>query len=140
MSGERRPETFPRSLRLRKRRDFTRVQRSGGKVVSNDLVVVHRARGERSVEGPRFGLTVSKKVGNAVVRNRTKRRLREAIRRVYARDDGLSGTDVVFIARPSAARASGADLFLQVESALSRIRSNRGQGRGARGNRSREAR
>jgi len=65
---------------------------------------------------------VSKKVGNAVVRNRTKRRLRESIRRIYAREDGLSGTDVVFIARPSAARASCEQLHDQVESALSRIR------------------
>jgi ribonuclease P protein component len=122
LSGDRRPETFPRSLRLRKRHDFTRVQRRGERVVLPNLIAVHRQGGVRPEPGPRFGLTVSKKVGNAVVRNRTKRWLREAIRRVYARDDGLSDTDVVFIARPSAAGASGAEILHQVETAFARIR------------------
>ena len=122
MGGDRRPETFPRALRLRKRRDFTRVQRRGDRIVLSNLIVVHRTGGVRPVEGPRFGLTVSKKVGNAVVRNRTKRRLREAIRKIYARDDALSGVDIVFIARPSAATASAAELHAQVDQAMTRIR------------------
>lgn len=83
---------------------------------------MHRSDDVRPVAGPRFGLTVSKKVGNAVVRNRTKRRLREAIRRLYARDDALEGLDIVFIARPSAAGADGATLHRQVEAAFARIR------------------
>jgi len=45
----------------------------------------------------RFGLSVSKRVGNAVTRNRTKRRLREILRRARL----VPGWDIVIIARPS---------------------------------------
>ncbi|MBO6717888.1 MAG: ribonuclease P protein component [Rhizobiaceae bacterium] len=47
---------------------------------------------------PRFGLTVTKKVGNAVTRNRIRRRLREAIRS-HAADDMAAGNDYVIVGR-----------------------------------------
>lgn len=73
------------------------------------LVGVYLARGP----GPaRFGLAVSRKVGGAVVRNRVKRHLREAIRHVRA---GLDGVDLVIIARTEAASAGSAQLRLEVE-------------------------
>lgn len=54
---------------------------------------------------PRLGITVTKKVGNAVVRNRIRRRIREAVR-VKAADDMSPGTDYVIVARPDALTAS----------------------------------
>lgn len=51
----------------------------------------------------RVGITVSAKVGNAVVRNRVKRRLREAVRHERA---GLPAVDLVIVARASAVRAT----------------------------------
>jgi len=48
---------------------------------------------------PRYGFTVTRKVGNAVVRNRIRRRLREAVRLV---DDGAAGTDYVLVGRRAA--------------------------------------
>jgi len=64
----------------------------------------------------RFGLTVSRKVGGAVVRNRVKRWLREAVR--HERSSVLGGWDVVIVAQPDAAIAGAAVLRSDLRSAL----------------------
>lgn len=75
-----------------------RAQERGRRRSGRNLVVYALARG--SEEDGRLGITVSKKVGKAVVRNRVKRWLRESYRRSEARPPA---TDVVVIAKPSAA-------------------------------------
>ena len=71
------PEGFPRRLRLRRRREFLRVQRGGRKVHTRFFLVfvaptpraVAKARPEQGVPrlpGPRLGVTVTRKVGKAV--------------------------------------------------------------------------
>ena len=68
---------FPKSLRLLNRSDFQRVFNKRKSVASKSMVV-YAAR--NSLPHSRIGLVVSRKVGNAVVRNRWKRHLREAFR------------------------------------------------------------
>ena len=68
------------------------------------------------LELSRYGIVVSRRVGNAVVRNRVKRLLREILRQMPLKP----GWDVVFIARPQAAKASFADLKNLILSLLTR--------------------
>ena len=73
------PNAFPRKFRLRSRADFANVYQED--VVAADDVLVIRACLAPG-ESARLGLAVSRKVGNAVVRNRWKRRIREAFRMI----------------------------------------------------------
>ena len=84
--------------RLRKSKDFALVYREGRRRADRRLVVIARKNGLRAT---RFGFVTSKRIGNAVVRNMTRRRLREA-----ARQSGVeAGWDVVAIARNKAPHA-----------------------------------
>jgi ribonuclease P protein component len=82
--------------RLKKRPDFLAV-RSGKKLRGPHFLIEQNRRSDGGIE-PRFGLTVSKKCGNAPQRNRIKRRLREAIR-LHAAIDMTPSTDYVIVAR-----------------------------------------
>lgn len=93
---------FPKSLRLRSRREFLIVQDTGMKVSADCVLALIKPNGKAG-EPSRIGLTVSSKVGNAVVRNRVRRRLRELYR--TRRDELPKGLDMVLIARNSAATA-----------------------------------
>ncbi len=88
---------FPKSVRLLKSSDFDRV--FGRKCsVSDGLVIAYFDRCEQA--RPRLGLVVSRKCGNAVTRNRWKRALREAFRRVQ--HDLPRGLDIVVLPRRGA--------------------------------------
>jgi len=81
---------FGRELRLRKPADFDRVYLARVYAADDVLVINGDANG---LDHPRLGLSVSKKVGNAVVRNRWKRLIREAFR---LSQDGLpAGIDLI---------------------------------------------
>jgi ribonuclease P protein component len=77
----------PAAHRLRKHADYQRVYRAGRKQFTRNMGYFYALRPAESetvracpTEGPRVGLTVPKALGNAVVRNRIKRRMREAVR------------------------------------------------------------
>ena len=85
---------------LRRRGDFLAVGR-GSRFVRPGFVVQALFRAaEKSADPPRFGFTVTKKIGNAVIRNRVRRRLRAAAK--AAALHGKPGADYVLIARTAA--------------------------------------
>jgi ribonuclease P protein component len=86
-----------RRHRLSRSRDFDAVYRHGRSVSTRYLVLYWFARDEQTDE-PRLGIAVPKQLGGAVVRNKTKRRLREVWRAMLDRIP--SGNDYVLIARP----------------------------------------
>ena len=85
----------------------------GARRAGAHLIVLQAASVGDEVKDPRIGLTVSRKVGNAVVRNRVKRRIREWFRR--SRAAVPAGTETVVIARASAARISYAELAAELQ-------------------------
>jgi ribonuclease P protein component len=107
---------LPARHRLRDRADFTSAVRGpGASRAGGRLIVVHANRTDARAElPPRVGFVVSRAVGNAVVRNRTKRRLRAG---VATRLSGIpAGFDLVVRANPAAADAT----FAELDSALGR--------------------
>ena len=82
--------------RLKRRAEFLRVAAKGRKAPMPGLVLQALARGDDAPA--RIGFTVTRKVGNAVVRNRTRRRLKEAAR-LLLREHSVSGVDLVLIGR-----------------------------------------
>lgn len=82
---------------VRRRRDFISASRARRHGTGSLLLQArHRRDGTAAI---RFGLTCSRKIGNAVVRNRSRRRLREAAR-IVLRTAGLSGWDYILIGKP----------------------------------------
>jgi len=95
------------SDRLRRRADFLRVAAKGRKAATHGLVLQALPRNDQAAA--RIGFTVTKKIGNAVVRNRARRRLKEAAR-LELTQHPLSGVDLVLIGR----EATGARDFLDL--------------------------
>ncbi|HKY06622.1 MAG TPA: ribonuclease P protein component [Candidatus Binatia bacterium] len=89
---------MPKSARLLKRAEFLRLSRTGAKFQSASFIVIS---GTNHRPESRLGITVSSKVGNAVIRNRIKRQIREFFRR--RRIELRPGVDILVIARKSAA-------------------------------------
>jgi ribonuclease P protein component len=109
---------FPKQARLRKRPEFLSLSRWGRKIYAPHFLIITKPneRGEA-----RLGVTVSSKVGSAVVRNRVKRLLRECFRRY--RHQIVPSQDVLIIARKSAVNLS----WHEVESEIrDRLIENRG--------------
>ena len=109
--------SFDDKNRVKKRRDFTRVYRQGKSLSAVHTVVCWR---KTKNDCFRVGFTVSKKVGNAVVRNKVRRRLKE-IARLHP-ERFLIGTDYIIVARPAAASCEYRELDSELERLLRKIK------------------
>ena len=102
-----------RQNRLGPNRQFSYVYRRGKRASTKDLTLLFVKNRQK-----RVGFSVSKKVGVAVVRNRTKRRLRECVRPLLPK---LKGGLYVFVARPAAAECGFAQLDASVKRLLQKV-------------------
>jgi ribonuclease P protein component len=103
--------------RLKQRADFLRVAAKGRKAPTHGLVLQALPRSDA---GPaRIGFTVTRKVGNAVTRNRARRRLKEAAR-LLAREWDIAGVDLVLIGRDATGQRPFPDLMDDLRRALAK--------------------
>lgn len=114
---KRKPAGFDSSDRLLKRREFLALTRYGRKVQDGSFLIFYRSGLQ---DRPRLGITVSKRVGKAVIRNRLKRLIREFFRR---NRQVLGGNpDINVIAKPAAARLSTQEVEAALDRFFSKIR------------------
>jgi ribonuclease P protein component len=111
-------ESFPRRARLTKRSEFLTLSRHGRRVHTSHFVVLSKVNG---MEQNRLGITVTTRVGNAVVRNRIKRLLRESFRRW--KEPASNGQDIVVIAKRGAEMLSLSEVAAELQTALTQGRS-----------------
>jgi ribonuclease P protein component len=111
--------------RLRKRQDFLRV-RDGRKAGATTLTLQARFNPDGEAE-PRAGFTVSKRCGGSVQRNRIRRRLREALRRMGALH-ARHQHDYVIVGRPAALSAPFEAILDELSTAFARVHSDRPRG------------
>ena len=107
-----------RAPRLKRRADFQRAAAKGRKAPTEGLVLQALFRHDNAPA--RVGFTVTKKIGNAVVRNRTRRRLREAARLVLVQHP-VAGADLVLIGRNATRTRPFSALQDDLRRALARV-------------------
>ena len=106
-------ERFPKKARLTRRSEFLNLSRGGRKVHTSHFVVISETN---DIGESRLGITVSTRVGKAVVRNRIKRVLREFFRR--HRHEILPCRDIVIIARKGIEKLSLDEVTQELRGAL----------------------
>ena len=112
--------------RLKRRPEFLRVAGKGRKWVTPGLILQACPRPDRDGP-PRVGFTASRKVGNAVARNRARRRLRVLADRLLPAL-GVSGHDYVIVARAETIRRPFAALEADLQGALTGVQRGRKHG------------
>jgi ribonuclease P protein component len=113
LSGPGKRSKFPRNVRLLRHADFERVYKQGRRHFATHMTVFYLPR--QGADGVRVGFTVGKVLGGAVVRNRMKRRLREAVRL-----HGMvpKGMDVVINPKKSLLTAAFVDIQREIRRAF----------------------
>lgn len=112
-------QCFPATARLRSSREYSRLWHQGERCQTRNFTVIAAKPASPYQTWPRLGITVSRKVGNAVCRNRLKRWLREHFRSNYGRLTG--SVDISVIAKPGAAKLTHAAFDQELQEALRRL-------------------
>ncbi len=116
---------------IKARRDFLAI-RGGVKASSSAFLLEAKPRpagasgDQRHIQAARFGFTVTKKLGNAVRRNRIRRRLKAAVA-ALAKTHAVAGFDYVIVARNAAFDRPYADLVADLATALQRVHGEGGR-------------
>ena len=115
--------------RLKENKDFRRLY-NRGKAVKNNYMVLYALRNKKAPTACRIGFSVSKKLGGAVVRNRTKRKLRHAAMcflpcNNVEKAGFVAGYDYVIIARQKSVDASVATLEMKFGELLAELHKQR---------------
>ncbi len=115
-----------RSLIIKKRKSFIAIAKTKLYRSSDSLVVQYTHSVDLCWEGSssiRFGITVSKKVGNAVVRNKAKRRIKEVLRKLLVLQNSITqGFSYVIIARSAAKSSNYHDIKRDLEYCFRKIK------------------
>ncbi len=120
---------FQQADRILSTRDFRRVVKSGKRTASGSFVVMiaprtSQAEDEANENRRKLGVTVSKRVGNAVVRNRVKRCIREWFR--HAREGLPARSEIVVIARRKARDLQGSEIATVLDQMIQHQQSRQG--------------
>lgn len=113
---------------IRKRADFLAANRGKRFVTPNFVLLAHRRRPDHTIaaDDMRYGITVTKKIGNAVARNRMKRRFRALLAECLP-DHGIAGVDHIMIGRKTAQESDFAIMKADLEKGLKFLAKKLGQ-------------
>ena len=109
-------EGFPHKIRIVRSADYRALYREGKKAYSRNFILFGR---ENGLHHPRLGMTVSRKVGGAVIRNRIKRIFREIFRKSFAEIHNRQ--DIVINAKSGCAAASYRELRAEFLEAVRKL-------------------
>ena len=107
-----------RKYRLKKKHEFNRVYNKGKSIANRDLVLYYYSN--KQTPELRLGISVSKKVGNAVTRNRIRRLLKEVVRSLRQEIEIKQHVDLIIIARQQAANMDYNDFMRSVKDLLNK--------------------
>ncbi|MBS4534948.1 ribonuclease P protein component [Clostridium sp. D2Q-14] len=107
-------------LKLRNNRDFSKVYDKGKSIANKYLVMFYI---ENELDYNRVGFSTTKKLGNAVIRNRVKRLIKESYR--LNNDKLINGYDIIFLARVRANNASYKEIEKSIINLLKRSKLNK---------------